>query len=99
MPAALRKILSPLLAHSCRPFPRLVRHFLVRLVRSERDAAESELELGVGALLGILSIPGALSCFLLLDKYSTFLNWYRGLHHQDFFLVSIPDKFLFISLA
>jgi hypothetical protein len=99
MPTEWRKIFSPLSARSERPFAQLVRHFLVRLVRSERDAANSEVELGAGALLGLLSVPGAMTCFILLDKYSSFLNWYRHRIQQDFFIVSIPDKYLFICLA
>ncbi|MEI9973979.1 MAG: ATP-binding cassette domain-containing protein [Ignavibacteriota bacterium] len=72
MPTGWRKILSRLWWSDERPFARLVRHFLVRLVRDERDASSNEVQLGVGALLGLLSVPGAMSCFILLDKYSSF---------------------------
>src|SRR5581483_4934175 len=81
------------------PFARLVRHFLVRLLRSDEDPSSSEVELGVGALLGLLCVPGTMCTFIVVDKYSTFLNWYRGRFNQDFFVISIPDKYLFISLA
>jgi len=81
------------------PFGRLVRHFLVRLVRGGLDAASTEVELGVGALLGLLAVPGAFTCFIVLDKYSSFLSWYRGRFHQDYLLVSLPDKYLFLALA
>lgn len=81
------------------PFARLVRHFLVRLLRGEDDPASSEVQLGVGALLGLLCVPGTMCTFIVVDKYSTFLNWYRGRFNQDFFVISIPDKYLFISLA
>ena len=99
MPNGWRKIFSLPFWHSDRPFARLVRHFLVRLVRSEQDAASSEVEVGVGALLGLLSVPGSVTCFILLDKYSTFLSWARGHLHQDVFVISVPDKYLFIALA
>ena len=103
MPNGWRKIFSrpwwPDNPGKGRPFARLVRHFLVRLVRGEQDPASSEVELGVGALMGLLSVPGAMTCFLLLDKYSSFLNWFRHRVHQDFFVVSVPDKYLFLSLA
>ena len=56
--------------------------------RSQQDPASSEVEVGVGALLGMLAIPGAITCFIMVDKYSTFLNWYRGRLHQDLLLVS-----------
>lgn len=99
MPNEWRKIFSRPWWHSGRPFPRLVHHFLVRLVRSEDDPASSEVQLGVGALLGLLSVPGSMTCFILLDKYSTFLSWIRGTLHQDIFVVSLPDKYLFLALA
>ena len=81
------------------PFVRLVRHFLVRLARGSQDASSSEFELGAGALLGLLAAPGAFQCFLLLDRYSTFLNWYRGRLRQNLYLTSVPDKYEFIALA
>jgi len=99
MPNAWRKIFSPPFSGSERPFARLVRHFLIRLVRSDQDAASSEVQLGVGALLGLLSVPGSMTCFILLDKYSTFLAWIRGRLHQDIYTISIPDKYLFLAMA
>ena len=74
-----------------RPFFRLVGHFLARLVRGGNDATSTEMELGVGGLLGLLAAPGAFSCLLLLDKYSTFLNWMRGRFHTDLYVASAPD--------
>ena len=99
MPNAWRKIFSPPFSRSEQPFARLVRHFLIRLVRSDQDAASSEVQLGVGALLGLLSVPGSMTCFILLDKYSTFLAWIRGRLHQDIYTISIPDKYLFLAMA
>jgi hypothetical protein len=58
-----------------------------------------EFELGAGGLLGLLAAPGAFSCLLLLDKYSTFLNWMRGHLRDDLYVTSVPDKYLFLSLA
>jgi hypothetical protein len=99
MPNEWRKIFSRPWWRNGRAFVRLVRHFLVRLVRSEEDPASSEVQLGVGALLGLLSVPGSMTCFILLDKYSSFLNWYRHRLPPDYFAVSLPDKYLFIALA
>jgi hypothetical protein len=99
MPTGWRKIFSPQWRPSDRPFVRLVLHFLVRLARSEEDPSSNEVQLGVGALLGLLSVPGAVTCFVLLSKYSSFLNWYRQGRQPDYFLVSLPDKYLFLSLA
>lgn len=80
-------------------FGRLVQHFLVRLARAGQDASSSEFELGAGALLGLLAAPGAFQCFLMLDKYSTFLNWLRGSLSRNLYLTSVPDKYQFIALA
>ena len=105
MPMALRKILSPRFVRqsidgwAARPFGRLVRQFLARTVSGSNASADSDLDLGIGGLLGLLATPGAFTCFLLLDKYSTFLNWYRGRRHIDIYLVSLSDKYLFIALA
>jgi hypothetical protein len=68
-------------------------------VRGGNDAASTEFELGAGGLLGLLAAPGAFSCLLLLDKYSTFLNWMRGHLRDDLYVTSLPDKYLFLSLA
>ena len=99
MPIGWRKIFSLPWRLSDRPFARLVRHFLVRLVRSEEDPSSSEVQLGVGALLGLLTVPGAMTSFLLLDKYSTYLSWLRGTLHHDVYVISVPDKYLFLAMA
>src|SRR5579872_2733428 len=98
MPTASQTKLSPQYWRN-RPFGRLVEHFLARLSRGGQDASSSEFELGIGPLLGLLAAPGAFQCFLLLDKYSTFLNWFRGRMRQNLYLTSIPDKYEFIALA
>jgi len=84
---------------AARPFGRLVRQFLERTLSGSHASADSDLDLGVGGLLGLLATPGAFTCFLLLDKYSTFLNWYRGRRHIDIYQYSMSDKYLFIALA
>ena len=80
------------------PFARLVRHFLVRMVR-EGHADSSEFQLGIGPLLGLLAAPGACLCFLMLNNYSSLLNWFRGRLHEDLLITSAPDKYLFLSIA
>src|SRR5690348_14491345 len=83
------------------PFPRLVVHFLARLVRAGDDTASTEFELGAGGLLGLLAAPGAFASLLLLDKYfnSSLLDWLLHRKHQDIYILSAPDKYLFLSLA
>jgi hypothetical protein len=105
MPMALRRILlprfvrRPIRRFARRPFGRLVGHFLARMVRGGQDSESTEFEFGAGFLLGILAAPGSFYCFLLFDKYSSFLNWMRGTLRQDVYVTSLPDKYLLISLA
>src|SRR3954452_4458325 len=81
------------------PMGRLTGHFLDKMVRGGQDETSSELELGGGALLGILAAPGAFTSMLMLDKYSAFLNWMRGRLNDDLYVTSVPDKYLFLSVA
>ena len=113
MPTSTRRVLRPLRralkravyrAAGClravarRPFGRLVQHFLARLVREGHSDA-GELELGFGALLGLLATPGIFQCLLMFDKYSSFLNWLRGNLHKDLLVASASDKYMFVSIA
>src|SRR4051812_49934234 len=90
---------KPIRRWARQPFGRLVSHFLTKLVRGGQDDSSSELELGAGAILGILAAPGAFTSLLMLDKYSAFLNWMRGRLHDDLYVTSIPDKYLFLTVA
>jgi hypothetical protein len=83
---------------SIKPFLRLVRHFLIRLVRSGHET-ETEFEFGVGPLLGVLSAPGSFYAFLLFQKYSSLADWIRGRRPPNIYSFSEPDKFFFIGLA
>jgi hypothetical protein len=65
----------------------------------EGHAGSAELQLGLGPLLGLLAAPGAFQCFLMLDKYSSLLNWFRGRRHEDLLTSSAPDKYIFLSIA
>jgi hypothetical protein len=80
-----------------KPFPRLVQHFLARMVRGSDSA--TGFELGIGPLLGLLAAPGAFQCFVMLDKYSSLLNYLRGRLREDLFSSSAPDKYMFLSIA
>lgn len=74
-------------------FARLVGHFLRKMTRA------SALDLGVGPLLGLLAAPGMFGAVIMLEKYSALLNWVRGRLHDDLFVTSIPDKYLFLVVA
>jgi hypothetical protein len=81
-----------------RPIFRLTRHFLARLVNGGQEDG-SDFNLGAGALLGLLAAPGAFQTFVMLDKYSTLLDFFAHRLHTDYYLRSVPDKCLFISIA
>jgi hypothetical protein len=65
----------------------------------EGHADSTEFQLGIGPLLGLLAAPGACLCFLMLNNYSSLLNWFRGRIHEDLLITSAPDKYLFLSIA
>lgn len=81
-----------------KPIFRLTRHFLARLVHGGQDDG-SDFNLGAGALLGLLAAPGAFQSFVMINKYSTLLDFFSHRLHPDYYLRSIPDKYLFISIA
>src|ERR1700760_508711 len=109
MPIELRRILfprfvrRPLNRFRRGPFGRLIAHFLARVVAPSGAASEdyesSGFALGAAGMLGLLAAPGAFGCFLLLDKYSSLLDWMRRRLHQDYLVTSIPDKFVFLTMA
>jgi hypothetical protein len=80
------------------PFPRLVQHFLVRLVRGA-DSTSVDVQVGAGPLLGLLAAPGAFLSLLMLDKYSSLFSWFRGRLHEDLLRTSASDKYMFLSIA
>ncbi len=47
----------------------------------------------------MLAAPGAFQCFLMLDKYSSLLNFFRGRLREDLLSSSAPDKYMFLSIA
>ena len=80
------------------PLVRLTRHFLARLVHGGGDEG-SEFNLGAGGLLGLLAAPGAFQSLIMINKYSTLLDFLFHRPRQDYYLSSIPDKYLFLSIA
>jgi len=72
-----------------KPFPLLVRLFASRFFYGEGDA-DPEIGMGVGTILSLLSLPGALVSVLLIDKYSTLLHVMRGWRDFDPLAASMP---------
>jgi hypothetical protein len=75
----------------------LARHFLERYFDTEVDTGE--LRTGVPALLGFAAAPGLVACALLFDKYSTLRGWFMGVFTLDRDLETLPDKYIFLTLA
>lgn len=86
-------------AHSQRPFTRLVRLFVGRVFHGSGESAEGELDLSLGLVLSLLALPGGFYSILLLDKYSTLLQWMRGQHDFDPLAAALPDEYFFIVLS
>ena len=80
-----------------RPFPRLVAHFAATIF--EGETAADDADMGVGGVLGLLAVPGAFLSILLFDKYSTLLQWLRGIHQFNIYTESLPDKYFFIVFS
>ena len=81
------------------PFGTLVAYFVKRLFASEDEQKDEEMSLGLGVVLALLASPGAFASLLLLDKYSTLLQWLRGQRHFDFYRASAADEYFFIVLS
>ena len=103
MLASLRRVIRRLAARadqwSEEPFPRLVVHFLRRIVHGGGESAAGAVDLGAGPLLGILAAPGAFQCMLMLEKYSSLLKWFRNGPKEDVLISSLPDKYLFLAIS
>jgi hypothetical protein len=59
----------------------------------------SDVDLGLAGALAILGVPGAFFAIMLLDKYSSLLQWLRGLPRFNPYRVSISDEYFFIVYA
>ncbi len=75
----------------------LVAHFVRRLLAGDEES-DSDVSLGLGAVLAILASPGAFASIFLLDKYSSLLQWFR---HQAFnsYKASVADEYFFVVLS
>src|SRR5579862_9237168 len=82
-----------------RPLTNLFLHFFRRLFAGEALSAETDLRLGMGGILMILSVPGAFLSILLLPKYSSLIRWITGQLQFDFNTASIPDKYMLLTLS
>jgi hypothetical protein len=82
-----------------KPFERLVRHCMDRILHGDESASSGELEFGIGALLALLAMPGAFATVLMLEKYGSLFHFLNGITKFDAYAESLPDEYFFIVLA
>ena len=81
------------------PFLRLVRLFVGRVFHGNGDSADGELDLSMGLVLSVLSLPGGFYSLFLLEKYSSLLQWMRHEQSIDPLAGALPDEYFFIVLS
>jgi hypothetical protein len=57
------------------------------------------MDVGLGVVLILLAMPGALVSLLLFEKYGSLIRWMRGDGVFDPFTAAIPDEYFFIVLS
>jgi len=82
-----------------KPFARLVRHCVGRILHGGNESSEGELDFGVGTMLALLAMPGAFATIFLLGKYGSLFRFLRGETKFDAYAASLPDEYFFIVLA
>jgi hypothetical protein len=85
--------------HSQKPFLRLVRLFVGRVFHGSGESADGELDVSTGLILSLLVLPGGFYSLLLLEKYSSLLQWMRHQHTFDPLAGALPDEYFFIVLS
>ncbi|MGC1616990.1 MAG: hypothetical protein WA765_00730 [Candidatus Acidiferrum sp.] len=86
-------------AHSRRPFATLLRVFIGRVFHGGGDSGAGEMDVGLGVILILLAMPGALVSLLLFEKYGSLFRWMRGETVFDPFTAAISDEYFFIVLS
>ena len=81
------------------PWVILTRHFIQKYFEPDVEASAGELRTGIPALLGLSAAPGLILCALLFEKYSSLTGWLRGILQIERDLTSLPDKYVFLTMA
>jgi hypothetical protein len=82
-----------------RPFPRLVRHCVDRILHGGESSDADGLDLSIGVVLGLLALPGIFASLFLVDKYGSLFQVIRGDLDFDPYTASLPDEYFFIVLS
>lgn len=81
------------------PFGCLARLFVVRMFKGGSDAVGEDLNLGLGAILIVLAMPGLLVSLLMFEKYGSFIRWLSGRLSVDPLAEVVPDEYFFLVLS
>lgn len=82
-----------------KPFARLVRHCIGRVMHGADGSDAGELDVGIGAMLALLAAPGAFAALFLADKYGSLFLFLRGQPPVNGYVASLPDEYFFIVVA
>jgi hypothetical protein len=81
-------------------FITLMLHFWRRILASdEEQSADGSVGFGLGAVLALLAAPGGFASLILLNKYSTLLQWFRGQIGFNPLRASVADEYFFVVLS
>jgi hypothetical protein len=81
------------------PFGCLVRLFTARMFHGGGEPGSQELDLGIGVILTVLAMPGALVSLLMFEKYGSLIRFLRGERVFDPYKAATPDEYFFIVLS
>jgi hypothetical protein len=81
------------------PFARLVRHCVDRIFHGGETSEADGVDFGIGAILGLLALPGVFASLFLADKYGSLFQFIRGDRDFDPYTASLPDEYFFIALS
>ena len=81
------------------PFGRLLSLSMTRMFHGGGEPGANELDLGIGVVLIMLSIPGILVSLLMFEKYGSLIRYLRGNLHFDPYTATVPDEYFFIVLS
>ena len=81
------------------PFLHLLRHAAQRIFHGGEGSTSDDVDLNVGALLGLLAFPGIFASLFLIDKYGSLFQVLRGDLNFDPYAASLPDEYFFIVLS
>jgi len=81
------------------PYGRLQRLFVERMFQGGGEPGSDGLEMGTGAIVVLLAMPGAVASFLLFPKYGSLFHWMLGIRNLDPFKAAMADEYFFVVLS